>query len=642
MAYIEWKKGKLIDDSIEILDFKEGGLGRVYFGFCHNRRIKVVVKTIKRDLWEEHNMARCWSRIRSDLVRGSFPLRSIDIGEYLYFIFFREARLICLSQSHPNVLRGNRFWWTVEGQPFFECEFVEKAMPLNGLFEKERVASRAGGLATLELAHIALSFCNGMIYITRELLDGYNSSQHDSKAVGFIHRDIKPENILINPMNQITIIDMGLAKFLTFPSPTEFVCLPIQCGTPGFMSPEQIFNNEYVSTASDVYSLGAALYQLAGGDIFELPRMVNRGKVTYPDSLPAEFRSILDSCLKEKWAERYQDFRELKVALIDFLSQVQSGRIMLLENQRCASCGYISAQLTEAARAGPASSREKDGQEFVWVPAGPFYKGCRYEQAKSLAARLGQNPYTSERYCQVELPAFEIALHPVTNQQYLRFVRETHYRRFPEHWQDPLSASRPFSPELADHPVINVSYLDAQAYCQWAGCRLPTGNEWEKAARGEDGRLYPWGNEYQSDRCNSAENGLGATAPVQQYLEGLSPYGCQQMVGNVLEWVDEPHPENGSYKYLRGGCWAVSCEFLGLPFFHYIAASEHACRLGGQSNVIGFRCARDVQEPVPAISPESSKEFCPLCGGGLIPFRCDEIKIPEKNIYTWRGFFDIE
>ena len=193
--------------------------------------------------------------------------------------------------------------------------------------------------------------------------------------------------------------------------------------------------------------------------------------------------------------------------------------------------------------------------------------------------------------------------------------------------------------------MVNVSYKDAVAYCEWAGLRLPTGDEWEKAARGPDGLLYPWGNQYDSALCNSAESGHRRPVSVDQYPEGKSPYGCLQMVGNVFEWVDEPHPRSSSYKYLRGGCWAVSCEVLGIPFVHYVAAIEDAVDMGGQNDILGFRCVREVEaeeETTLVSSGIAEVEQCPLCGGGFKRFDVRGVKIPERNIYTWSGFFDIE
>jgi hypothetical protein len=117
------------------------------------------------------------------------------------------------------------------------------------------------------------------------------------------------------------------------------------------------------------------------------------------------------------------------------------------------------------------------------------------------------------------------------------------------------------------------------------------------------------------------------------------------MVGNVFEWVNEPHPKSDNYKYLRGGSWAVSCEVLGAPFMHYIASPKTSTGPSSQKNIYGFRCARDVQGPMASLlfsGEKDAQETCPLCGGEFIAFDVSDIKIPEKNIYSWFGYFDIE
>jgi formylglycine-generating enzyme required for sulfatase activity len=142
------------------------------------------------------------------------------------------------------------------------------------------------------------------------------------------------------------------------------------------------------------------------------------------------------------------------------------------------------------------------------------------------------------------LPEFWIGWTPVTNAEYARFVIATGHEP-PGHW----GGGAP--PEgLAAHPVTHVSWEDAVAYAQWLGARLPTVEEWEKAARGTDGRAYPWG-DWAEGCCNTKEAGIGTTTPVGHYSpQGDSPYGCVDMAGNVFEWTAS---REGKYQVLRGG-----------------------------------------------------------------------------------------
>lgn len=191
--------------------------------------------------------------------------------------------------------------------------------------------------------------------------------------------------------------------------------------------------------------------------------------------------------------------------------------------------------------------------ELAYIPAGDFVMGSDPHQSEfAQDEELPQHTLT--------LPEYYLARTPVTNRQYLAFVQAREYRR-PEHWP-----SDGFSARQADHPVINVSWYDAMAYCAWlterlssesckvkvchadqwelidVDCetwhfRLPSEAEWEKAARGTDGRLYPWGTLWDTKRCNTKESRGVATTPVDAYPLGASPYGVLDMTGNVWEWT---------------------------------------------------------------------------------------------------------
>jgi formylglycine-generating enzyme required for sulfatase activity len=120
--------------------------------------------------------------------------------------------------------------------------------------------------------------------------------------------------------------------------------------------------------------------------------------------------------------------------------------------------------------------------------------------------------------------------------------------------------------ERMDHPVVQISWLDATAYAEWAGVRLLDEREWEKAARGIDGRLYPWGDTFDSERCNVYESGIHATTRVGQYSPaGDSPSGCADMAGNVWEWTASRWETDSEVRVLRGGAFGISADYARAP-----------------------------------------------------------------------------
>ncbi len=172
--------------------------------------------------------------------------------------------------------------------------------------------------------------------------------------------------------------------------------------------------------------------------------------------------------------------------------------------------------------------------EMALVPAGPFLMGSSDDDEMAFDDEKPQHT--------VHLPDFYIALTPVTNAQYARFVQATGHDA-PDHWESGRAPKK-----LEQHPVVNVSWHDALAYARWAGATLPSEAEWEKAARGglppagggERGgaeRRWPWGNEWDAAKANTSEEGPGTTTPVGSYPAGASPYGVLDMAGNVWEWT---------------------------------------------------------------------------------------------------------
>jgi serine/threonine-protein kinase len=182
---------------------------------------------------------------------------------------------------------------------------------------------------------------------------------------------------------------------------------------------------------------------------------------------------------------------------------------------------------------------------------------------------------------EVFLDTFYIDKTPVTNAEYFRFVRETKYRT-PRYAED----ERLNQP---DQPVVGISYGDAQQYARWAGKELPTEHQWEKAARGTDGRPYPWGNDPPgaSDACFDLDPETGAPIAVGATLRNISPFGVHDMCGNVWEWTSSPYTSGSEFRIVRGGCYNDPAPYLALDF-RLEAHPKDKCE------AIGFRCVKNI------------------------------------------------
>jgi len=215
----------------------------------------------------------------------------------------------------------------------------------------------------------------------------------------------------------------------------------------------------------------------------------------------------------------------------------------------------------------PSSSNAGEGS-----PAPPVLGMCIIPEGEFM---MGGGELGEQQPRQIDLPAFQIDTYEVTNAQYEEFVRET----------DRAASGNVYSDALADHPVTGVSWEDARSYCEWAGKRLPTEAEWEKAARGSDAFTYPWGDEWRDGLANTLEFDAGSVMPVGSFPDGASPYGVQDMAGNVWEWVDDWNTSAQDTKVIRGGAWNAVQKWAK-TFVRNSMLPTHT-----QDN-LGFRCAR--------------------------------------------------
>jgi gamma-glutamyl hercynylcysteine S-oxide synthase len=290
-----------------------------------------------------------------------------------------------------------------------------------------------------------------------------------------------------------------------------------------------------------------------------------------------------------------------------------------------------------------ATDRDRGTIEMITVPAGSFLMGSEASDPYASAEELPQHS--------VHLATYEIGKYEVTRGEYRRFMEAGGYRdpgywsaegwewlrsdaidyagmhgavvrtvrpegqrdrAEPEHWGDEQDwGTGPFL-QTDRHPVVGVTYYEAEAYCKWAGGRLPTEAEWEKAARwtGTRSTIWPWGDVWDAERCNNLLSHSPAgggyrklqSSPVGSYPDGISPYGCLDMVGNAYEWVadwprsypgnPEPFDHTQAYRLVKGGCWDDGpannrCAYRGW----YLPPSSGGTG-PGDCDYIGFRMAR--------------------------------------------------
>lgn len=300
------------------------------------------------------------------------------------------------------------------------------------------------------------------------------------------------------------------------------------------------------------------------------------------------------------------------------LDGIKAGEILKQNNNSCLQChtrAQVQAKLNRVAtkvtadpkrkavatQTGPTlgMSREmysktsqigKLPNKMVKVPAGNFIRGTDDRLPDEGPQHIA------------ETKAFKIDQYEVTNLQYEHFIKSTNGRS-PKHFRN-----RTYPEGKADHPVIYVTWHDANAYCEWAGKRLPTDVEWEKAARGTKGQEYPWGNDFDFDKANmplrwEKIGQFGDTTPVGAFKSGKSPYGAYDMTGNVWEWTAswyQPYPNNKTksenygerYKVLKGGSW-FDCSFykcgISAPVYNRAFFAKRT-----KNDSFGFRCAKDM------------------------------------------------
>ncbi len=493
--------------------------------------------------------------------------------------FLAEARMAG-NIEHDNVLSIYDFGEDEFHRPFMVMEFLRG--------EDLRHAIRDGHTGDLaNKLKIALQIARALQHI------------HTQKVV---HRDIKPENVHITTAGVVKLMDFGIAK-------TEGLSMTragYVLGTPYYMAPEQVMGQE-ITEQVDVYAFGVLLFELVtgskpiGGDSVEriFYSILNEPLNLEPlaaSGAPQGVCDLVAGCTMKNPAERPQGFAPVCGELERMIADLEAPTMVLPEMQPPAPAplpprrswllptllGVVVVLavglyflLRPKVAPGPPAPVElaktitAPSGDMVLVPAGQFLIGEKKEA--------------------VSLPAYYVDRTEVSNRAYKAFCDATHYELPPG-----------FPADQPEYPVVNVTYADAQAFAGWAGKRLPTGPEWEKAARGTDGWIYPWGDLKDTSRANVASKRV---RPVTDFPDGASPYGALNMVGNVWEWANQPTtPSKEALQFfssLRPPATADEAWYMFRGLGFNVDWSDRAVFDSGSAPArfrgpaLGFRCVKD-------------------------------------------------
>jgi formylglycine-generating enzyme required for sulfatase activity len=516
--------------------------------------------------------------------------------------FAREASLL-FNLRHPHLPKvSDQFSLPGQGQ-YLVMEYIEGEDLQQKLDRTGRPLPEAQALVWI------LQICDALNYL-------------HSRTPPIIHRDLKPANIRITPENEAILVDFGIAKLY---DPVRRTTLGARGATPGY-SPFEQYGQEPTDARTDVYSLGATLYTLLTGQVpvESIARVAGRPLPSprqFNPRLRLELETAILRAMEVMPAQRFQSAAELRAALVSQpapaalpvhpavalpVQQPASPPVhspaafpaqALAYPPRVAVAPTVVAPMM-AAQPGVMVVTLGPGvtMEFVCIPAGEFWMGS--DKKKDSGAYKDELPQH-----RVELSEYWMAKTPVTNAQYQSFVQASGHKA-PQHWRSGIPQGK------ESHPVVYVSWEDAAAFCRWVSqvsgqkILMPSEAQWEKAARGTDGRIYPWGNAApDANRCNFEMNVKDTTPVGKCSPQGDSPYGCVDMAGNVWEWCadwfdgkeysrraksqsrDPQGLASGEYRVLRGGSWNYSGYSLR-------AASRDWAGPSARNNYIGFRCAR--------------------------------------------------
>jgi serine/threonine protein kinase len=588
--------GQTLDDRYEIQkSLDRGGMGTVYLAWDRGLERQVVVKI-------PH------ARLMAD---RTFRLR-----------FLQEIRDLA-NHEHPAILR-------IEASGSHGDVPYAVVQYLRGGNLRERITEQGGRQTVEEI---------------REWLPTIADALDTVHKNGSLHRDVKPANILFDASGNAILSDFGIATAIGAADPdaptqevrSELTVVGTFVGSPAYAPPEAI--DRILTPAYDQYSLATVVYFALVGELpfngqtneailiakeRNTPPKIDRKKLKGPLSASAE--KALMKALSRRPEDRFGSCTEFANAFVNG-SKASSG-----SSRRALAAGAIAAGLaallffatridwdtevspSDANPPGVEDETSDASDTLVTSDASIFPVTVELgstpqeiDRAISLCRQGGgdaqdcaRDQFADERLRTVTLTAFEIDRTEVTNADFARFVQATGYRTTAEKqgygWDitrcRKCSWKMPRANRLAtDHPndpVVQVSWSDARAYCEWADSRLPTEDEWEYSARGRDRRTFPWGDDWDAGRIRDVRvKGLGLE-PVGSHPTGATPEGIQDLAGSVWEWTSTT-VGSGENRIFKGGSWSES-----IPA--YFRSATFADESPDYVDIsLGFRCARDVK-----------------------------------------------